>query len=91
MSVVEAKTETDVPAELRAAALALNPAQRDSLALDLILSVLEFDEEPEPGYDEAWAAELDRRLRSIEDGTAKLIPWEEVKARLGKRPAEVRP
>lgn len=33
----------------------------------------------------AWEEELKRRRAAIDDGTAKLIPWEEVRAKLLKR------
>ena len=29
-----------------------------------------------------WGPELERRMQGIRDGTAELIPWEEVKARV---------
>jgi putative addiction module component (TIGR02574 family) len=89
MTIAEAGMKTDVPEGLLATALQLNPAQRESLALDLILS-LEVQEDREPGYEEAWAAELERRMRSFRDGTAKTVSWEEVKARLRTPPSEAR-
>jgi len=30
----------------------------------------------------AWAAEVDRRVRDVESGKAKLIPWEQVRRSL---------
>ena len=35
-------------------------------------------------------AELDRRVREIDEGTVEMIPWEEVKARLDRTIAEAR-
>ena len=81
MSLTESMKTEAVPAELRSAALALSPSQRESLALDLFLS-LETLDDPDPAYDETWADELDRRMTSIEDGTAKLVPADEVFARM---------
>jgi len=43
----------------------------------------------EKEIDAAWAVEIERRLKSIEDGTAKLIPADQVmrelKAKYGAR------
>lgn len=33
-------------------------------------------------YDQGWDAEIQRRIKSIEDGTAKLVPWEEARRRI---------
>ena len=43
-------------------------------ALDLALSVVK-----EPGYDEAWGAEIERRLKEVDDGKAGLMDWEHAK------------
>jgi putative addiction module component (TIGR02574 family) len=32
----------------------------------------------EPAWRDAWAAEIERRVKQMEDGTAELIPAEEV-------------
>ena len=57
---------------VRRDALGLPPRDREILAIDLALSV-----EKEPGYDEAWAAEIERRLRQVDEGTAGLMDWDE--------------
>jgi hypothetical protein len=36
----------------------------------------------EPEVKAAWSREIERRVREVEDGTAELIPWEEVRAEL---------
>ena len=41
-----------------------------------------LDGPPDPDAEEAWAAEIERRLRSIESGDAVLIPWEEARRRI---------
>ena len=44
--------------------------------------ILDYDNIPEPGYEreeDPIGSVLDERLRAVEDGTAKTIPWEEVK------------
>ena len=79
MSVAEPMKTEAVPAELHAAALALTPAQRENLAHDLILSL--EDQERAPGYDEAWADELQRRHDRLVSGDAVTISAEEVFAK----------
>jgi len=37
---------------------------------------------PENDVSEAWLQEISRRLRQIDFGEVKLIPWEEVERRL---------
>jgi putative addiction module component (TIGR02574 family) len=60
-------------------ALALPPKARAEIAGTLLRSL---DLREEAGVDAAWEVELDRRLREIESGEAKLIPWERVRRRL---------
>ena len=68
-------------ARIWAEALALSPDERSELARALLRSL---DDEPgdDPAVDEAWAAEIERRAASVADGTAELVPWDEVKAGL---------
>jgi putative addiction module component (TIGR02574 family) len=54
--------------------------QRADLALRLIQSLDRARVDPD--RDAAWAAEIERRLRDIEEGRAVLIPWEEACKRL---------
>ncbi len=70
------------PAELLQHALQLPEDDRLALATELLESV-EGPEDPE--WTAAWAAELDRRVREIDEGRAKAVPWEEVKAKLEAR------
>lgn len=63
--------------KIAAEVLQLPPADRETL-LDMLIGSLPR----EPGYDEAWSQELDRRLATIENGTAELIPGDVVFARL---------
>lgn len=60
-------------------ALELDEAEREMLAYRLGLSV---GAEKEPGYDEAWAVEIKRRLDEIDRGDVKLVDWEEVRREL---------
>ena len=60
--------------ELSQKARALAPADRVRLAEELLASVADSDEEIEA----AWAAEIESRLADVENGSAKLVPAEEV-------------
>jgi putative addiction module component (TIGR02574 family) len=44
-----------------------------------------LDDEPDPGVDAAWAEEVERRIRQVDSGEVKLIPWEQVRAELFAR------
>ena len=59
--------------DVQAQALALSPEDRVQLADRLIASV--FDDHD---IEEAWAAEVERRVADIESGRTKLIPASEV-------------
>ena len=59
---------------VRRDALRLSQDERELLALDLALSV-----EKAPGYDEAWGAEIERRLKEVDEGKAGLMDWEDAK------------
>jgi putative addiction module component (TIGR02574 family) len=68
-----------MPSELEtieAQALKLSPEERAQLADRLIASLFE-DKEAE----EAWAAEVERRIEEVEAGRSKLIPAGEAIAR----------
>lgn len=61
--------------ELLARALQLPEDARAALAGRLIASL---EDGLDPDADAAWRAEIARRLKSLDDGTAKTIPWSEV-------------
>ena len=63
-------------------ALRLPAEARAALAGSLIQSL---DIEPDPDAEKAWANEIGRRVREVEDGTVELIPWDEVRKRLESR------
>lgn len=67
--------------EITAAALALPEADRANLLARLMDSL---DDAPgsEDLTDEAWEAEIARRLEEVRSGKEKGIPWEEVRKRL---------
>jgi putative addiction module component (TIGR02574 family) len=60
--------------ELSQKALELPPEERVRLAEKLLATVHQIDAEVEA----AWDQEIQRRLAEIDNGTAKLIPAEEV-------------
>ena len=60
-------------------ALELSAHDRGGLAARLIESL--DDRLPDEGVEEAWGAEIQRRLDDLESGKAKTIPWEEVRQR----------
>ena len=64
------------------AALALPERHRAEIAERLLRSL--DGPEPTPAeqaeIDAAWSKELERRVKSLEDGTAELIPYEQVMA-----------
>ncbi|MGB9144190.1 MAG: addiction module protein [Acidobacteriaceae bacterium] len=37
------------------------------------------------GAELAWRDEIERRIVSIDEGSAKLVPWDDVYARLNRR------
>jgi putative addiction module component (TIGR02574 family) len=55
-------------------ALGLPADERVDIAESLMLSV---DEEKGAEIDAAWAAEIKRRIESIDKGEVQLIPWDE--------------
>lgn len=55
----------------------LDEDERQLLAIRLGL-------EKEPGYDEAWSAEIKRRLDEIDRGEADLVDWEEFRKELDR-------
>jgi putative addiction module component (TIGR02574 family) len=61
----------------------------DSLPIDMKLEMidhlLESISPRSKEIDEAWKAEVERRIDEVENGEVKLIPLEEVRERLGKR------
>ena len=60
-------------------ALALPPKARADIAGTLLRSL---DAREETGVDAAWAVEVERRVREVESGEVKLIPWQRVRRRL---------
>jgi len=65
--------------ELYEKASELAPNDRAELAGLLLESIEEPSDE---GVEEAWAAEIERRMAEFRAGRVKTIPWSEVRARL---------
>ena len=68
--------------ELKKKAAQLPEHERAELALSLIESL---DGPADPDAEEAWAKEIDRRVRQLEKGEANLLPAEDVFARIRRR------
>jgi len=68
--------------ELKQKATQLSESERAELALSLIESL---DGEADTGIDEAWQAEIDRRVAEIDRGDVQSIPGDEVFARLRRK------
>ena len=60
-------------------ALRLSPRARADIATTLLHSL---DQREDAGVDEAWVAEIERRLREVESGAVRLIPWEKARRSL---------
>ncbi len=63
-------------------ALELEEEERAELASLLIESL---DEPAEEGVEAAWATEIERRMADLDSGSAKTLPWDEVRERLHGR------
>ena len=68
--------------ELLREACELPETERAELAGRLLDTL---DGQPEEGIEAAWAEEVERRVRQLESGEVKTIPWEEVRAKLYAR------
>jgi putative addiction module component (TIGR02574 family) len=66
-------------AELFREASELPEADRAELAGRLLETL---HGEPDEDVEAAWAEEIERRVRQIDAGEVKTIPWEEVRTRL---------
>ena len=70
---------TDPVAELSQRARELAPEDRARLAEELLASL---EGELEPDVDAAWDAELMKRIAEVDSGAVKLVPADEVFARV---------
>jgi putative addiction module component (TIGR02574 family) len=60
-------------------ALRLDDAARAELAAELLASL---DGPADPDAEQAWDAEIERRIEAIEAGQIRLEPWTEVRRRI---------
>ena len=65
-----------------AEALKLDPEARAQLAAELLASL---DGPADPDAEQAWQAEITRRVADLEAGKLKLESWAEVKRRIEKK------
>jgi putative addiction module component (TIGR02574 family) len=70
------------PNDLLKEALKLPPEARAALAGSLLDSL---DQEVDEDAEEAWKLEIDRRLRELDSGSVKPIPWSDARRRLTRR------
>jgi putative addiction module component (TIGR02574 family) len=70
---------TRVVEDLYEQASQLPMEERAELAGMLLESI---EEPPDEGVEEAWAAEIERRMTEYRAGIVKTIPWSEVRAHL---------
>lgn len=70
---------TAVADEILGNALKQPETDRARIAEALIASL---DVPVDHKVDQAWQVEIDKRLREIDSGTVKCVPWEEVRDRL---------
>lgn len=63
-------------------ALRLTEAERAELAGMLLESI---EPAPDPDTEQAWLAEIERRMEQLDSGQVKSIPWETVRTRLHSR------
>jgi len=65
-----------------AEALRLDVKARAEIASELLASL---DGPPDPGAEQAWAAEIERRVKALEAGTEPLESWNDVKRRIASQ------
>ena len=68
--------------ELFEEAMRLDPEQRATLMRLLIESL---DAQSEEGVDDAWMAEVERRMAELDSGAVQTLSWDELRARLYRR------
>ena len=68
-------------ADLLTSALALTLRERATIAHELLLSL---DDGVDGDATEAWAEELEQRVRDVRSGSVATVDWETVKARLAR-------
>lgn len=72
---------TESAESVLAEALRLDPEDRAELAVELLASL---DGPADPDARSAWAVEIDRRVRAVEEGDEETESWKEVTRRIEK-------
>lgn len=67
---------------LLAEALRLDVKARAEIASELLASL---DGPTDPGAEQAWAEEIERRVKALEAGTEPLESWNDVKRRIASQ------
>jgi putative addiction module component (TIGR02574 family) len=70
------------------AALALPLDERADLAREIIASL---DGPQDEGAGEAWTAEIQKRVRELENGSVELVNWPEAEKRVRERLRRIKP
>jgi len=68
--------------ELFEEAMKLDLAERATL-IRLLIDTL--DAQSDEGAEDAWQAEVERRVAELDSGSVETVPWEELRARLYQR------
>lgn len=76
---------TDRAQQLLREALSLRVDERADVAASLIASLDAPATMDAAGVEEAWAREIERRARRVMAGESVGEPWEDVRARIGRR------
>lgn len=63
-------------------ALSLSEEERADLACSLMESL---EAALEDNVESAWNEEINRRIAELDSGTAKTVPWDEVRSRISSR------
>lgn len=69
------------PRDLLQETMKLPPEARAALAGSLLESL---DGQVDADAEAAWSVEIERRLRDIDEGTAKTVSWDEVRRGIGR-------
>jgi len=75
-------------AEILKAAMELPEDEREKLAEEL--DQLVHGDFANPEIEEAWAAEVERRIDEVDSGQVKTIPWPEARAQVLERLRQIR-
>jgi putative addiction module component (TIGR02574 family) len=67
------------PKDLLEQALKLPPEARAAIAGTLLQSL---DNQIDPDSEAAWTAELEARIRELDSGAARVVPWPEARKRI---------